>query len=126
MMLLQARAIAKTVHFRSLFRDVSLTVSAGDRLGIVGPNGAGKSTLLKMLVGEDEPDAGEIFRDPRLRVMRVEQADTFAEHQTARSILMQAGIDGALARGEPVEPHEVETTGEIILGKSGFPDELAE
>nr|WP_232470302.1 ABC transporter ATP-binding protein [Methylococcus sp. BF19-07] len=41
-------------------RDVSLTVAAGECLGLIGPNGAGKSTLLRMLGREYRPDAGRV------------------------------------------------------------------
>ena len=124
--MLQVRSIAKVVSFRTLFRNISLTVQPGDRLGIVGPNGAGKSTLLRLLAGVETPDEGEIVVDPLLRSVMVEQADEFAEDATARSVVAQAGIDGALDRGEPVEPHEAEVRGDVILGKVGFPAELAD
>ncbi len=45
---------------RAVLRDVSLTVAAGDFLGIVGPNGAGKTTLLKALLGTLSPLGGAI------------------------------------------------------------------
>jgi simple sugar transport system ATP-binding protein len=45
--------------------DVSLTVRAGEVLGLVGDNGAGKSTLSKVLSGAVVPDAGRIFIDGR-------------------------------------------------------------
>ena len=46
--------------------DVSLTVEAGDFLGLVGPNGSGKTTLLHLMLGLHEPDAGtvELFGRP--------------------------------------------------------------
>ncbi|MGP1273549.1 MAG: ABC-F family ATP-binding cassette domain-containing protein [Phycisphaerales bacterium] len=124
--MLQVRAVSKVVSFRTLFRDISLTVQPGDRLGIVGPNGAGKSTLLRLLAGLDEPDEGEIAVDPLIRRVMVDQQDAFDEHETARSVVAQAGIDGALDRGEAVEPHEAEVRGDVILGKVGFPSELAD
>jgi zinc transport system ATP-binding protein len=40
--------------------DVSLTVEAGDFLGLVGPNGSGKTTLLHLMLGLHEPDAGTV------------------------------------------------------------------
>jgi ATP-binding cassette subfamily F protein uup len=53
---------------RPLFEDLSLTVSAGDRLGVVGRNGSGKSTLLRVLAGEASPEAGSVRRGRGVRV----------------------------------------------------------
>src|SRR3990172_9061971 len=44
----------------TLFDDVSLTLQSGERMAIIGPNGAGKSTLLKIILGHEQPDAGEV------------------------------------------------------------------
>ncbi|MBX3373279.1 MAG: ABC-F family ATP-binding cassette domain-containing protein [Phycisphaeraceae bacterium] len=51
-----------------LFRDLDLTISRGDRIGIIGPNGAGKTTLVRCLLGEIEPDAGEVRLGSRLSI----------------------------------------------------------
>ncbi|MCA2212044.1 ABC transporter ATP-binding protein [Jidongwangia harbinensis] len=45
---------------RTVLDDVDLTVSAGDRVGVVGASGAGKSTLLRLLLAVEAPDAGEL------------------------------------------------------------------
>ncbi|MCI0380189.1 MAG: ABC-F family ATP-binding cassette domain-containing protein [Gemmataceae bacterium] len=47
---------------RPLFRDLSFSLRRGQRLGILGPNGSGKTTLLRLLMGDEQPDAGTIDR----------------------------------------------------------------
>ncbi|MCP4231917.1 MAG: ATP-binding cassette domain-containing protein, partial [bacterium] len=45
---------------KTLFTDVSLNLSDGNRYGVTGANGSGKSTLLKILAGEASPQDGEV------------------------------------------------------------------
>src|ERR1039458_10881017 len=47
---------------RALLTDLSLTISSGDRIGVVGINGVGKSTLLRIIAGKLKPDSGNIRR----------------------------------------------------------------
>jgi len=51
-----------TVNFgeRYLFNKISFLINKQDRIGLVGKNGAGKSTLLKVIVGENQPDGGNV------------------------------------------------------------------
>jgi len=66
---LQVRSLSKA--FRDdgatleALRDFSLQVEAGQFVTIIGPSGCGKSTLFNLIVGLDEPDAGEIWLDGR-------------------------------------------------------------
>ncbi len=55
---------------RPLLRDISFSVSDGDRVALIGPNGAGKSTLLRMVIGDLVPDSGAVARSGSLGVMR--------------------------------------------------------
>jgi ATP-binding cassette subfamily F protein 3 len=57
----QVEGLAKA-YDRPLFRDLSFTLPRGKRLGILGPNGSGKTTLLRILLGDEEPDAGTVQR----------------------------------------------------------------
>ena len=68
MILIDAERLAASRPNRPLFADVSVTLSDGDRLGVVGLNGCGKSTLLRMLAGELRPEAGEVRRGRGARV----------------------------------------------------------
>ena len=45
----------------------------GDRIGLIGPNGAGKTTLLRMLLGEIEPDAGEVRHGANVQIAYYDQ-----------------------------------------------------
>ena len=58
---------------RVLFEGLSLTVSDGDRIGVVGINGTGKSTLLRIVAGADQPDGGQVRRGRGSRVGFLEQ-----------------------------------------------------
>jgi ATP-binding cassette subfamily F protein uup len=58
---------------RPLFESLSLTVSTGDRLGVVGVNGTGKSTLLRVLAGTAEPESGVVRRGRGVRVGFLDQ-----------------------------------------------------
>ena len=55
-----AENLSKRYDDLTLFEDLSLVISRGERVGVVGPNGAGKSTLVKCLLGELEVDEGVI------------------------------------------------------------------
>jgi ATP-binding cassette subfamily F protein 3 len=54
------REVHKHFGSQTLFEGASLQINQGDRFALVGPNGAGKSTLFRMLLGEQQPDSGEI------------------------------------------------------------------
>lgn len=56
-----------------LFSDLNLTISRGDRIGLVAANGQGKTTLLACLAGQFEPTTGDIVRARGARVGFVAQ-----------------------------------------------------
>jgi ATP-binding cassette subfamily F protein 3 len=62
--MLQVQNLHKAFGRKLLFEDVSFTMTAGERLGLVGRNGSGKTTLLRLITGEEEADAG-ILKMPR-------------------------------------------------------------
>ncbi len=67
----------QAIHYRepdrALLKDLSVTVSDDDRLGVVGINGTGKSTLLRIIAGTLEPDGGTIHRNRGMRISFLEQ-----------------------------------------------------
>jgi len=73
--LISLEKAAKAYAHRTLLDDVSLGVSAGDRVGVVGRNGAGKSTLLALLAGRATPDSGRVAMASGLRLGYLPQGD---------------------------------------------------
>jgi ATP-binding cassette subfamily F protein uup len=74
MILVDANDVSMSRPGRSLFSDLSVTVSSGDRLGIVGLNGCGKSTLLRVLLGVEQPESGLVRRGRDVRIAFLDQA----------------------------------------------------
>ncbi len=113
--ILNAQGLSKAFGASPLFRDISFTVSDGDRIGLIGPNGAGKSTLLRILAGEEDADAGDVAVRKRARIGYVRQESHFAPGLTVRGVLEAALKQGGVAEAER-EGKLRETAGRI-----GFP-----
>lgn len=60
--------LSKRYGPKILFREISLRMIRGERMGLVGPNGAGKTTLFSILLGEIEEDEGEIEWERGVRI----------------------------------------------------------
>jgi ATP-binding cassette subfamily F protein 3 len=59
--MIQVVGLEKGFGTQLLFEDISFTLGKGERVGLVGRNGTGKTTLFKILLGEEQPDAGEVI-----------------------------------------------------------------
>jgi len=77
--LVDAQRVAVSRPGKPLFRDLSVTISTGDRLGIVGLNGCGKSTLLRVLAGRDDPEDGQVVRGRGVRIAMLDQNPVLPE-----------------------------------------------
>jgi ATP-binding cassette subfamily F protein uup len=91
--LVNLKSVDKGYGSRSVLRDVTLGVSAGDRIGVVGRNGDGKSTLLALISGAEEPDAGTVVRSGDLDLGILGQGDELDEAQTIRHELVGGRAD---------------------------------
>jgi ATP-binding cassette subfamily F protein uup len=112
--ILNAQSVTKQFGATPLFRDISLTVEDGDRIGLIGPNGAGKSTLLALLAGQVEPDSGELAVRKRARAAYVPQDSQFAPGLSIRQVL-----EGALTSAH-VNESEREGRLRELAGRAGF------
>lgn len=87
------RNIHKSFARQLLFDGADLQINAGDRFSLVGPNGAGKSTLLKMLLGEAEPDGGEVSIKRGVRVGYLAQENAPLSSTTVLAGALEARPD---------------------------------
>ena len=83
---------------RTLLADLSLTISDGDRIGVVGINGTGKSTLLRIVAGELTPDAGEIRRGKQTSIGFLHQIPTLPDGTVRDALGPGWQVDAALDR----------------------------
>ena len=65
---LTIKGLTKSFGDRTLFSNLDLEVAGGERIALLGDNGSGKTTLLKILLGEEEPDAGKVRMGPTVKV----------------------------------------------------------
>lgn len=86
-----------SIRFRGppLLDGVSCQIEPGDRIGLLGRNGSGKSTLMKMLMGEVQPDEGQVVLSPGLRIARLEQEVPRAQVGSVREVVADAFADHA-------------------------------
>lgn len=103
MLALSIRGLAKSFGARTLFRDVSFEIEAGEKVALFGPNGCGKSTLLDIISGRTEPDSGTVWNRPGAILGYMPQALRFQGNLTPSdfchdpAVLGRFGIDPAVA-----------------------------
>ncbi|MBO5443331.1 MAG: ABC-F family ATP-binding cassette domain-containing protein [Alphaproteobacteria bacterium] len=94
-----------------LFSDVNLYINRGDKISLVGRNGCGKSTLLKVISQTIEPDYGEIFVQPGVKVSYMPQDPDFSSYKTLREVVLS---------GLPKDDANQEYKANILINKFGI------
>src|SRR3954468_19972691 len=72
-----------------LLDDVAMQIDARERVSVIGRNGTGKSTLLKIVSGEIPPDEGTVWRQPSLRIARLEQDVPLSAHRSVFDVVAE-------------------------------------
>ena len=126
MTILSARSISKAYGPQTLLLDASLTITEGDRVGLLGTNGSGKSTLLRILAGLEPADGGVIDRRRGARVEYLPQEPELRTDATPRAIVEEGLSEWhqAKARHDAVT-HEIDA-GSTDLAKLELQASLSE
>jgi ATP-binding cassette subfamily F protein uup len=82
MNILSAEKISKSYSEKVLFKDISIGISEGEKIGLIGINGTGKSTLLKVIAGIEPSDTGRIIYSNNLKIDYLAQSPDFESGTT--------------------------------------------
>ena len=109
--MLTAHHLYKSYNINTILKDVTFSVNAGERVGLIGPNGCGKTTLLRILAGKEPPDEGIVTLTPaNLRLGYLPQGMNFDLERSVGELLREVagnperaedrlvGLANALAR----------------------------
>ena len=104
-MVVDAKNLNKKFGSKCIISDFSIQIKRGDRIGIVGSNGIGKTTLLKILLGEIQPDSGEITLGSNLIIAKFDQ------------LREQLNLENSLLQNLADDPNiqTIGTAGQIIV-----------
>ena len=80
-------SVGKQYGRQILFVDASFQLNPGEKVGLVGPNGSGKTTLFRMIMGEEQPDEGDVSVPKKLTIGYFKQD---IEEMSGRSVLDEA------------------------------------
>ena len=108
MIILSANKLTKAYGEEVIFKDVSFSINAGDKVGLIGKNGTGKTTLLNILSGEWDATEGEFFVPGDVRVGYLKQRDNFFREDT----VIEA-IDGIYSDLHRIEREIARVTAQI-------------
>ncbi len=94
---------------RAILENLVLTISSGDRIGVVGINGTGKSALLKIIAGDLEPDSGDIRRGKGIQVGYLEQIPVLPRGTVRDALGTGWQVDAALDRLGMLNAADIDT-----------------
>ena len=118
MLLLEGKNLAQTYGDKTIFSQLSLSISDKDKIGLIGTNGSGKSTLLKILAGKLSPDKGECLTSNKLNLEYLSQDLP----QSSDLTILEAIFEGTSPIFMAVKAYEASLT--ALEEKTKMADEL--
>lgn len=85
--------VYKSYGDKTLIKGFSTRILRGDKIGLLGPNGIGKSTLLKLILGDIEPDSGDIQRGTKVNVAYFDQMREQLDEEATLADTISPGSD---------------------------------
>ncbi len=128
MPVLSARGVSKAYGPQTLLSNVSLTISRGERVGLLGVNGTGKSTLLRILAGVEPADEGTVDRRRDATILYLAQEPELDPAKTPRAIVEEglAEWKAATVRHEEISRLLAQSATDALLAEQAAVGERIE
>ena len=99
---IDAEHLTKGFGDRMLFDDLSFLLPPGGIVGVIGPNGAGKTTLFRMMVGQEQPDGGNLEVGPTVELAYVDQSRDNLDPEATVYEEVTGGVDHMVVGGREI------------------------
>ncbi|MBV9391695.1 MAG: ATP-binding cassette domain-containing protein [Verrucomicrobia bacterium] len=119
--MLTVTQLSKAYAGRQLFKDASLQVNRDDRIGLIGANGAGKTTLVSILLGNEQPDSGQIALQKGVRIGYLPQESSPSRSESILELVtLYPSETESLGTADVWDRHIVEARAKRILRGLSF------
>jgi ATP-binding cassette subfamily F protein uup len=105
--------VSKSYGGHKIVDDFSCRIQRGDKIGLLGPNGAGKSTLLKIILGELQPDAGQVKLGTKISVAYFDQLREQLDDEATLADTISQGSDFVEIGGQ--KKHVISYLGDFLF-----------
>jgi len=100
---LQVENLSKSFGDVILFKNISFTISQGEKVALIARNGAGKTTLLDIIMGKDKPDSGQVVFRNSVKTTYLSQSPIFNKNHT----VLQAAMHGEGEVLKTIQQYEI-------------------